>query len=205
MADRWYYAHDEIRLGPFTGRQLRDLADAGQILQTDTIWKDDITRGVSAYKVKYLFVAADYEALPKSAIVPPVVLVSPAAQLADTPSLANLTSVILSEPPLVAPETRPPVIPENSQLVSEENIPVPVSRPIPPPPHVRKRRAAAGRGATIVSQDGTTVKYRKKCTVCGHEDSSWGTMPIPNGMSRTGFYCPKCRKRREVEIQGFPC
>jgi hypothetical protein len=66
----------------------------------------------------------------------------------------------------------------------------------------RKGRATAGRGAIVVAQDGINVKYRKKCTVCGHEDSAWHTMPIRNGPTRVPFYCPKCRKSRDVEIMG---
>ncbi len=54
----------------------------------------------------------------------------------------------------------------------------------------------------IVGQDGTTVKFRKKCTTCNHEDRSWQTIPIPRGTIRVAFYCPKCRKQRQVEIHG---
>jgi hypothetical protein len=63
------------------------------------------------------------------------------------------------------------------------------------------RRAVAGKGALIVGQDGTTVKYRKKCTTCGHEDSSYQSLPITRGMTRVTFFCPKCRKTCAVEIQ----
>ena len=56
MADRWFYAHDEIKIGPYSGRELRDLADSGEIVVTDTIWKEGIEQGVLARKVKNLFV-----------------------------------------------------------------------------------------------------------------------------------------------------
>ncbi|HVK07694.1 MAG TPA: DUF4339 domain-containing protein [Gemmataceae bacterium] len=69
-----------------------------------------------------------------------------------------------------------------------------------PPPG--RARATAGKGAVIVGQDGKSVKFRKKCTTCGHEDSSWKTIPIPRGSTRVAFYCPKCRKPRQVEIYG---
>jgi hypothetical protein len=64
-------------------------------------------------------------------------------------------------------------------------------------------RAVAGKGATIVGQDGVNVKFRMKCTTCGKEDSSWKSIRIPRGVTRTGFYCSKCRKRRDVEIYGY--
>jgi hypothetical protein len=70
-------------------------------------------------------------------------------------------------------------------------------------PATTRGRAVAGKGATIVGQDGVNVKFRMKCTTCGKEDSSWKSIPIPRGVTRTGFYCAKCRKRRDVEIYGY--
>ncbi len=35
----------------------------------------------------------------------------------------------------------------------------------------KRGRAVAGKGAAIISQDGTTVKFRMKCTTCGHDDA----------------------------------
>jgi hypothetical protein len=73
----------------------------------------------------------------------------------------------------------------------------------PPPEPVRKRRAVAGRGAVIISQDGHTVYYKKKCFQCGTEDGCRSCTPINNGIMRNHFFCPKCRKQREVHLQGF--
>ena len=50
--------------------------------------------------------------------------------------------------------------------------------------------------------DGKTVKFRMKCTICGKEDSSWKSISIPRGMARSSFFCPKCRKRQDCELQG---
>jgi hypothetical protein len=61
----------------------------------------------------------------------------------------------------------------------------------------------AGKGVVIVGQDGATVKYRMKCSTCGREESSWKSIAIPRGTTRTGFFCPKCRKRRDGEIHGY--
>ncbi len=66
----------------------------------------------------------------------------------------------------------------------------------------RKGRALAVRGAVISSQDGEFVHFRKKCDKCGYEDTSRTSMRIRNGTSRENFFCPKCRKAREVRIQG---
>jgi hypothetical protein len=80
--------------------------------------------------------------------------------------------------------------------------------PLPPasgwgPKGAGRARAMAGKGAIIVGQDGTNVQFRKKCTTCGHEDNCRSRIPIRPGTTKVGFYCSKCRKRREVEIQGF--
>jgi hypothetical protein len=55
MAAIWYYAHDENRIGPFSSRQLKELASTGAILLSDTIWKEGIAKGVVASRVKDLF------------------------------------------------------------------------------------------------------------------------------------------------------
>jgi hypothetical protein len=55
MADLWFYGEDECKLGPFSARELRDLANCGLIHAADTIWKEGIEKGVLARKVKNLF------------------------------------------------------------------------------------------------------------------------------------------------------
>jgi len=55
----------------------------------------------------------------------------------------------------------------------------------------------------LVSQDGEVVHYRKRCFQCGFEDGCRSTMRIGVGLTRAYFFCPKCRKRRDVQIQGM--
>jgi hypothetical protein len=74
---------------------------------------------------------------------------------------------------------------------------------IVPAPAKKTGRAVAGKGAVLVGQDGATVKYRGKCETCGREDASWKSIAIPRGTTRASFFCPKCRKRRDVEIHGY--
>jgi len=81
-----------------------------------------------------------------------------------------------------------------------EPVPIPAA-PMPKP--LTTARATAGKGVIIVGQDGKTVKFRVKCTVCGLEDASWKTIPIPRGVARASFFCRKCRKTREGEVNGF--
>lgn len=161
MVDQWYYWCESDVLGPFTGQQLADLAAAGTILPTDTIWKDGVEAGVQASKVHNLFPAAT-EA-PVAVAAPPAAVVAEAAPTAAVaPGWGSVNQ-----------------------------------------PTGHKLRATAGKGAIIVGQDGKTVKFRKKCTTCGFEDSSWKCIPITRGTSRHSFYCPKCRKGRHVEVNGM--
>jgi len=78
----------------------------------------------------------------------------------------------------------------------------PAGRAMPPP---RRARAVAGRGTIIMGQDGKTVRYKMKCTTCGHEDSSSRSATITRGTTRTKFHCPKCRKLRVTEFNGVDC
>ena len=55
MADQWYYASDQEKLGPFSSAQLRELAVIGQLSPTHTVWKEGVEKGVLAVKVKNLF------------------------------------------------------------------------------------------------------------------------------------------------------
>jgi hypothetical protein len=175
MADRWYYWHDSDILGPFSTTEFGALAASGVLLPTDTVWKGDDDRGVPAHRVRNLF--------PAAALVSPAPAESPTADAAAVPLAATQ-----------------PTANTVGEAAAEEAAPRwdAVRQPSP----AGRARAVAGKGALIVAQDGTTVKFRKKCTTCGHEDSSWKTIPIPRGTVRVPFYCPKCRKQRQVEVHG---
>jgi hypothetical protein len=221
MADRWYYAHEEHKTGPFSGQQLKDLAASGQILTTDTVWKEGVETGVLARKVKGLFPPAPAGA--------PRTEASSSQTPAGTPSAVDLPPAVESAPSGPSPNAQldavalptgtPPepsasagatargsqavaMFPETIELVSQEKAPAARSQPSPPQTTVKKGRAVGAQGAVIVGQDGIYVRFRKKCTVCGHEDHSSNTMPIRHGTMRTNFFCSKCRKNRVVTIQG---
>jgi hypothetical protein len=222
MADRWYYAHDINKFGPFSDRQLIDLALSGTILRTDTIWKDGIENGVLATKVQYLFPAASAQAFPVGNRVPPSDVHTPAT--ADGPSsMGTPTAAGPSSPPhsstrnLLPTEWgrgnsaeeanssgQPPAqLPEGEiALLPETDAPVAPSQKSPQQHPKPKRRAVGVKGVVIVGQDGANVKFRKKCTACGFEDSSWNTVPITIGSIKVTFFCPKCRKRQSGEMRG---
>jgi hypothetical protein len=186
MADQWFYARDASRLGPFSSPQLLELAAAGQIRRTDMVWKAGIERRVLAGKVTNLFPAAEADAVPSAAV--------------DThPGSAPAASPAPSVTPLSTIAPAPPFRSESpaSPIAGTGTLDAPSSHP------VRRGRAVALRGAVIVSQDGQIVRYIKKCTECGHNDPCKSRMPIRRGTTRLGFYCPKCRKFRQVEIRGI--
>src|SRR5262249_19838223 len=153
MADFWYYSHDQEKFGPCSGRRMKELAACGGILPTDTVWKEGVERGVPASKVKNLFTPA------------------PAGPPDEVPAAATPAA----SPPAVAQAPAPPPRADEPKPTERR------AEPAPPEPAAgsssrqpaRKGRATAGRGAVIVSQDGVNVKFRKKCTTCGHLDPSW--------------------------------
>jgi hypothetical protein len=179
---QWYYAKDGDRLGPFSGKELSELAVCGLLQPTDTVWRAGIDKGVSAKKVKNLFLSSQRITIPMGSGVVPA---------AFAPSPAKQSAAIIPTAP------GPLELPPPATSVSAPLMPVRL-RQI----EAKKGRATAVRGVIIVSQDGRDVRYRKKCTKCGQEDSSTSRMPIRHGTTRMGFFCPKCRKLMQVEIQG---
>ena len=178
MADAWYYWHDADVIGPFTGRALAGLAADGKLLPTDTVWLDGNEQGVLASKVKHLFPPIPAELAPPNAAL---------AAPAGTPATTSDTIQQAVAPPVEAP----------SDVVG-----IPQGWYSGSATTATARRAVAGPGAVIIGQDGTTVKFKKKCTKCGFEDSSYKSIQITRGTTRVMFYCPKCRKSRAVEVFG---
>ncbi|MBY0229569.1 MAG: DUF4339 domain-containing protein [Gemmataceae bacterium] len=148
MAVEWFYAQDKKRHGPYTAQRLKELARAGCVIPTDTVWLNNEGPGVLASKVKHLFDPAP----------------------APMPAAAALAVAV--EPHAPAGEA------------------------------VRRKRAAAVEGVVVLGQDDKIVRFKKFCTKCRHEDSSWATMPIMLGTMRAHFFCPRCRKNREVLLRG---
>jgi hypothetical protein len=192
MGQLWFYGRLGSRSGPYSAVQLRDLALAGEILVTDTVWKDGIELGVLADRVKNLFSVPALAPLIEKIIAPliPTGVEQPRVAEITAPESAPVAS---SEPGVAEAAM------ESSQIPAEQ----PASPPCAPKKLVRKMRALAIRGAKITSQDGVSMQFRKICTTCGHEDAARTTMTIRVGKTKVVFYCRKCRKAREVEIQGL--
>lgn len=59
-------------------------------------------------------------------------------------------------------------------------------------------------GAIIVSDNGSSARYKDKCESCGYVGSSIKNMNSSgNGHTifTSSFMCPKCRNRQEIQIQ----
>jgi len=190
MENGWYYASDDKKLGPYSQQQLKELAGAGTILRTDTIWKGGVAQGVLADRVKNLFPAI----LP---VAPPM----PTFDEVDIPRLVPLVPFVdmQTEEARVIALLSAPVVPPIAVIPAV--VPTPKVAPPERAKHPPQGRATAISGAIIVSQDGTRAKYRMVCKPCGHQDSSCQSLTITNKSFKRNFFCPKCRKRRDVAIQ----
>jgi hypothetical protein len=182
MADKWYFAQDGVTHGPYSAGQLKEEAAQGRLLPQDTVWKEGLDKRVLASRVQHLFAAP---------ISPPVP--APAPQPEPVP------------PPAV--EAAPPAgaaIPDDSGLVPLVNAPAPPAKAEAPSRRheAPKKRVLHIKGGILSSQDGTTVKFRKQCPKCGYLDTSITTMLIPNGCARPNFFCPRCKRGQQVEVQG---
>jgi hypothetical protein len=195
MVDRLYVARGDRTFGPFSSAQLRGLAATGRLQLTDLLWREGTEKRVLASTVQNLFPApqareplpdagagADEPPAPPPSVVSvpgPAPAVEPDGSLPEPPD--TLVPLGPSGPAPDAPKAKPP------------------RPPLEPP---KKRRAVGLKGAILLAQDGVSVQYRKKCWQCGFEDGCRSSMRIGQGVVRAHFYCPKCRKNRDVQIQG---
>jgi hypothetical protein len=211
MANRWYFARDSKTYGPYSVGQLRGLAATGQLRPRDSVWKEGMENRVLAARVKDLFSAAQLHppAPPADATPPPSPRAVEAAldagpdEIPDDPPLAPLED---SPPASATPKAPAAPEGETAPKLSDGAGPGPAKTGrSPQQQHVNKRRVLAVKGGVLMGQDGATVRFRKKCQKCGHDDTSVTTMPIPPGFLRLNFFCYKCKKSQMVEVQGVNC
>lgn len=204
MSEKWFFAHGGDRIGPYTAQEMRVRALSGEIQPTDTVWKEGIEKGVLATKVKHLFdnsppIASHVEVGDLAPANIPDHLSSPPEGSSLSPLQETDTNDAVDEPQVE------PTLVGGTETRESTNVEAIQQKPILSPPAPKKerlKRAVPIRGVSIVSQDGKTVKFRKKCIDCGHQDSSWSNMIIRTGSMRVAYFCPKCKKRREVEMLG---
>ena len=96
-----------------------------------------------------------------------------------------------------AADARPRPAPAKAEAAKPEKTAASVDPKMRPMP-VRKLRAIAGKGAQVVGQDGITVKFRKVCTVCKHQDWYNGTaMRIVTGLTQRALLPPEVPEEQQ--------
>ena len=110
---------------------------------------------------------------------------------------AHLVKNLFAAPPIPTPAAAAP-----AEVAVEAA--KPPAAPEPPkraPQAEKKGSATAVKGCDIVSQDGHEARYRMKCVECGHKDGSSRVVRLMNKTFTSIFYCPKCKKKRDVVIR----
>jgi hypothetical protein len=93
MVDQWYFSKGEKKFGPYSSTQLKQLADNGKILPSDTVWKEGIERGVLAAKVKHLFSVSPTKSPPVQTAKVPSASASTAPPASHGPSPTEAESL----------------------------------------------------------------------------------------------------------------
>lgn len=175
MAIFFFYGRDSVEFGPFSPNQMRALAAAEQIRPTDQVWQEGTQRKVPAGNVKNLFAL-------------------PVPLQADPPAAVPSPPVSPTQEPAAEAAASPSPVPETTQ---------PYRRDFSKKEAPRLLRVNRISGGILNSQDGTHVRFTKKCNVCNKEDSCRSTALIRSGCTRVAYYCRTCRKSRQVEIFGM--
>jgi hypothetical protein len=214
MIQQIYVERSGRKFGPFSANQLKALASAGRLLPTDTVWKEGMEKAVLAAKVKNLFLPIPTLPCPLDAAAVKATEAASSTASSDDPSVSYLDGSAVADFVYTSPNKLPEtsdnnaptvlcqVIPSVADQSVDHNAALKAKPPVRPSEKPRMRRAVAVQGAVLVGQDGYSVHYRKKCSQCGFEDNCRSTMLISTGVTRSHFFCPKCRKSKEVQIQG---
>jgi hypothetical protein len=212
MATQWYFARDGKTYGPYSAGQLRGLAARGQLRPRDAVWKEGMENRVLAAKVKDLFTAAQLHPpappAPAADATPPPSLRAaeePDPRPEEAPDDTGPVALVDNAPAPAAAARKVPAAPEGGPAPagSAGAAPAPAKADRPPTQQpANKRRVLGVKGGSLISQDGTTVRFRKRCQVCGRDEPGVTSMAIPPGYLRVNFFCPKCKKAQQVEVHG---
>lgn len=206
MAELLYVARGDMTLGPFTPHQVREFAASGKLRPTDTIWKDGMAKPELATKFKNLMPAGPI-ALAEDGPVTEVDAPTPSPDESSHPSGAetalapSTTSHSDGQITLAASNSAMPAA-EVDPSVQEQ--PGTEEKKLPPVPDkaAPKFHLVAVQGAVVVSQNGVSAHYKKKCITCGFVEAKQTNVRIIRGTTRTNFFCPKCKKTKPVELKG---
>lgn len=87
MASSWHVARNDNQHGPYSSKQLQEMAQAGELSPTDIVWREGLKDWISASQVKGLFSAS--QILEKVPQQPP-----PIPKSVQPPAVAPSNSVI---------------------------------------------------------------------------------------------------------------
>src|SRR5262249_39815362 len=97
MASQWYYAKYGVQHGPVSSRESKELADGGELVPTDLVWKEGLPKWHPASKVKGLFPVA-----PPKPVPVPVAPVQPDEQETETKPTPGNRAITIGTAALVA-------------------------------------------------------------------------------------------------------
>lgn len=80
MPTEWHYSIGDDRHGPVSARELKELADSGQLQPSCLVWKEGMPNWVQANKVKGLFIAS-------TSATPPPLPSAPTGSQGDMPNI----------------------------------------------------------------------------------------------------------------------
>jgi hypothetical protein len=95
MADGWYYARGDQKVGPLTIEQLKTLANSGHLRRTDDVWCEGMKQWTPASEVKHLF-SASSSTVP-AVVTPPVTELIPDNPLEESKGLSGLKPLNAAE------------------------------------------------------------------------------------------------------------
>src|SRR4051812_38579018 len=104
MSDLYYYTHDDQPQGPYSAREMRQMAASGEILHTDTVWKEGASLGLEAGKVGNLFPRLPIKAAGRGDVLP---VRSPDPALSTLACAEESASAVGQEPALLHPTACP--------------------------------------------------------------------------------------------------
>jgi len=212
MVNHWYFAWGEHRFGPFTSIEMKQLADIGRLQPADIVWREGVETGVPASRIKNLF-KLEATATPATEAVPAAILRAAVERAVADPHPDDHTEAPIAEKsPSLSDSDFLPLAPDEPAAEGEPphaDAADAAEKSAPPPKPPRsamapptKATVMGVRGGMLLSQDGRVAQVRKKCDHCKHEDTTRSTILIRNGVTRSAYFCPKCRKTTQVEVRG---
>ncbi|MCE9544917.1 MAG: DUF4339 domain-containing protein [Planctomycetia bacterium] len=200
MAAEWFYAREEVDIGPVSGGELKRLAASGALLPTDEVWREGLADWVEAGSIKGLFDIDSTPAQPP----PPLPILEPATPPAPgrPPLKQRPAGAPGSLPPVLAEVVSPPPLPPPGMgSTSSRNSPrlsaLPPSLPqghgsfdeVTAQVASRLKREARGLGSNLKAAVQLTARQAERTTLAN--------TALPNAFHALGKQCYESGSRRD--------